>query len=1129
MIWLRRSVHKSAPIHDHHPNTSRRAIIAAICGHVVGNLATNAAYAAISSSTTQVIKACEPIFTFVLLKCFYRENSESTNYLIPISILTMSLGAFMFVSAAIASNIALAVRNLSLKVTCKCLDSPLQKYAILSTYGGILVLPLLVARLLVTREWLESWFRAEDTIVSSSFHFLYNIASIFVLQNVSPLSHAILNLSKRMFVILANIVYFAMPQSWKMCLGLLVFAAGLTLYHLKPSCSWRIRLPPLKLALLSISLPFLFAVCITVRMHSTNTIILHHPVNSIPAKCEESITTAWVFAEAMPEESVANIEAMQARNPEKSVVVHCGTSQCMRTIQDMKNPKITSQFLIISNAAKDTPLEVWFNRHPFNKILAGAEFENHLHDAVHLAMQWQNGGLYFNPSVRVSNVGFPPCQQPWISVRHTVPAKRSVDIPSHKVLELSNFPPHHPFVWQLAEAYVRQHPKRGGTDNMTWPIAFNFQKVVWDTYRNSYASNNMSCPTLVALQVAELNNSKGSRVGHHFGTLAYDKRVHTTKVANLEDEIQGFPGLHFIPFLDTFLDREALDESKGSEKITPFFNAWWGDAQTSWPPPDNIDPILLSIHITPLIKSTMATNKSTDYFQSKAPIGCRDTDTLEYMQNTIGVAAFFSGCLTLLMRNPNIGHNFRTGSIYIVDVKSDINALLPVHVQDRAVTIEHNMKGSSMNNRLARFTAAYELMEMYSRASVVITQRIHCALPCVAMGTPVIFINSPDMPGGGGTINKGSSRTVGLTPLFHTLDLYTKSNEEARNWLHTFNWQSPPPNPDVGMLMRLRATAWDVIRQRKNMYDAAHKFGLLPLSVPNHATEEQLLFHLIFTTSQSNIIRLNNGKEVSGYFNWRHWRSIESVFHHHPLANIIIHSNSLLQHEFDVLTEAGYNIEVHPYNLSDLVKNTPAASFSIDQIRTANTGKNFYSQESNLLRLLVLYKLGGVYIDTDVILVRPLEKLVWNVVAWEDSEQTSLNGAVMKFEKGNMFLQACLQEFAENYNGRVWGANGPGLITRVWKEWTSGLASNNNDSSPLHVLSHSAFYVFPWNKVEIQCFHETSGRLFESNMKMVKEEAYAVHLNSKVTGMEGTQDKLRKGTICKYLLNQFCVLCNRLH
>jgi len=67
-----------------------------------------------------------------------------------------------------------------------------------------------------------------------------------------------------------------------------------------------------------------------------------------------------------------------------------------------------------------------------------------------------------------------------------------------------------------------------------------------------------------------------------------------------------------------------------------------------------------------------------------------------------------------------------------------------------------------MYDSLARFTAAYQLMEMYASAKLVATQRIHCALPCVAMGTPVIFINSPVMPGGGGTKTVSSLRTVGL-------------------------------------------------------------------------------------------------------------------------------------------------------------------------------------------------------------------------------------------------------------------------------------------------------------------------------------------------------------------------------
>ena len=72
-------------------------------------------------------------------------------------------------------------------------------------------------------------------------------------------------------------------------------------------------------------------------------------------------------------------------------------------------------------------------------------------------------------------------------------------------------------------------------------------------------------------------------------------------------------------------------------------------------------------------------------------------------------------------------------------------------------------------------------------------------------------------------------------------------------------------------------------------------------------------------------------------------------------------------------------------------------------------------------------------------------------------------------------------------------------------------------------LSDSIFYVFSLNEVAMQCFNETSGRLFDCNM-IVNEKAYAVHLTSKVTDMEGIRDKLRKGTICKPLLSQSVTL-----
>ena len=105
--------------------------------------------------------------------------------------------------------------------------------------------------------------------------------------------------------------------------------------------------------------------------------------------------------------------------------------------------------------------------------------------------------------------------------------------------------------------------------------------------------------------------------------------------------------------------------------------------------------------------------------------------------------------------------------------------------------------------------------------------------------------------------------------------------------------------------------AWNVIRQNQALHDAAHKFGLLPFSPPEPPRSDQLLFHLVFTTSNTtNIQLMMHAGSMKGFSNWRHCHCIESIFFHHPHARVIIRSNTLLQSEFDVLTEASYKLEV---------------------------------------------------------------------------------------------------------------------------------------------------------------------------------------------------------------------------
>lgn len=79
----------------------------------------------------------------------------------------------------------------------------------------------------------------------------------------------------------------------------------------------------------------------------------------------------------------------------------------------------------------------------------------------------------------------------------------------------------------------------------------------------------------------------------------------------------------------------------------------------------------------------------------------------------------------------------------------------------------------------------------YRQAKLVITTRIHVALPCVARGVPVIFVQHH------GINEQGDVRTDGLTQLFHVLNLETQGESDAQIWINNFNFEHPPPNPNL--------------------------------------------------------------------------------------------------------------------------------------------------------------------------------------------------------------------------------------------------------------------------------------------------------------------------------------------
>jgi hypothetical protein len=69
--------------------------------------------------------------------------------------------------------------------------------------------------------------------------------------------------------------------------------------------------------------------------------------------------------------------------------------------------------------------------------------------------------------------------------------------------------------------------------------------------------------------------------------------------------------------------------------------------------------------------------------------------------------------------------------------------------------------GFSEEEKIAKAKA---LLDRYARASLVITSRIHCALPCLGLGTPVLFIEN------GYDRKFGRERFGGILELFNVID-----------------------------------------------------------------------------------------------------------------------------------------------------------------------------------------------------------------------------------------------------------------------------------------------------------------------------------------------------------------------
>ena len=218
---------------------------------------------------------------------------------------------------------------------------------------------------------------------------------------------------------------------------------------------------------------------------------------------------------------------------------------------------------------------------------------------------------------------------------------------------------------------------------------------------------------------------------------------------NIGDDIQTYVAKRFLPHIDYYIDREDLNcfVPEKKEFVSVIMNGWFLHNKLAWPPSPYINPLLISMHFTSLesidVGEKYLEGIGGEYLRNHQEIGCRDFET-EKRLNKKNIKTYFSGCMTLTLKQfENID---KKDYIVVADVSKSVLKKIKENTDREIKEITHSCSPNIIKNKTIeeRMNDVENLLKTYQAAHVVITSRLHVALPSIALGTPVILVLKDD-------------------------------------------------------------------------------------------------------------------------------------------------------------------------------------------------------------------------------------------------------------------------------------------------------------------------------------------------------------------------------------------------
>ncbi|MCM1251849.1 MAG: polysaccharide pyruvyl transferase family protein [Clostridium sp.] len=283
-------------------------------------------------------------------------------------------------------------------------------------------------------------------------------------------------------------------------------------------------------------------------------------------------------------------------------------------------------------------------------------------------------------------------------------------------------------------------------------------------------------------------------VYYPYGSI-YKKQEKTQESINIGDVIQYLACLHLYEAMGihkeeiVHINRYELCSYSGEYLVVPInciFNGFSTGMDLT-----NFSPKIIPVFLGFAVGADYLSPKDIAYLKKFEPIGCRDEFTLNILRKH-EIKAWLNGCMTITFDERDRSNERK--KVFLVDIPEEVRRYLPYNKEDiEEITHIWSIGPEDVEKDVLMLYEKYK-----KEARVIVTSRLHCAVPCIAAGIPVVIVKN--------------TFTTPFTWLDSITPIYVKENYASIDWY-------PPPVDICAIKEKILKNAAEIMRNTFKTYE----------------------------------------------------------------------------------------------------------------------------------------------------------------------------------------------------------------------------------------------------------------------------------------------------------------------